>query len=313
MIPAATPPGPGREVSMPHPRALINPAILAALLGLLAPPTATAASALDLYYERSLMAEAGSLCGLFTPQVQSALVSAREQARGAALRSGVANRDLQATGERARSRARSAGCNSRDIAVAAQRVRSGFEGYAWLVRQDFPGDISGWKADRSVSSQRLLWRLTQDVRQGPVQMRFGIVGRTGTDSLMAVVSFPGGASPASARILMRDRRLTSGAYIDSRGESLRTLPLARRMPRSGPFETYAAEARSPAGSDLLPPGVKSGWALRFPAQAAAALADLDPREAVLVEFVFASGPPQRLYVEVGDFAAARAFLAARPG
>jgi hypothetical protein len=34
---------------------------------------------------------------------------------------------------------------------------------------------------------------------------------------------------------------------------------------------------------------------------------------VQVEFVFPSGPPQRLYVEVGDFAAARAFLAARPG
>lgn len=297
---------------MPHPRALINPVAPWAALALLF-ATDAAAGAADLYYERSLMAEAGSRCGLFTPQVQSALVSAREQARGAALRSGVAARDLQATGERARSRARSAPCDSRDITLAAQRVRSGFEGYSRQIRQDFPGDIAGWKADRSTSNQKLLWRLTQDVRQGPTQMRFGIAGRAGGDSLMAVAAWPGGATPYAARIVMRDRRLTAGAYLDARGESLRTLPLPRRMPRSGPFESYSAEARSAAGSDLLAPGMKSGWAFRFPAAAAAALADLDPREAVLVEFLFASAPPQRLYVEVGDFAAARAFLSVRTG
>lgn len=297
---------------MPHPRALINPAAMAAAALLLVPAGASA-GAVDLYYERSLMAEAGVRCSLFTPQVQSALVSAREQARGAALRSGVAAQDLKATGERARSRARSTSCDSRDLAVAAQRVRSGFEGYSRLVRQDFPGDIAGWKADRSVSAQRLMWRMTQDVRQGPAQMRFGIAGRTGGDGLMAVASFPGAAAPYSARIIMRDRRLTAGAYIDSRGESLRSLPLPRRMPRAGPYESYSAEARSSAGSDLLAPGMKTGWAFRFPAQAAAALADLDPRESVQVEFLFGSGPPQRLYLEVGDFAAARAFLAARAG
>lgn len=183
---------------MPHPRALINPAALSAAALLLAPAGAVA-GAVDLYYERSLMAEAGTRCGLFTPQVQSALVSAREQARGAALRSGVQARDLQATGERAR--ARSVACNSRDITLAAQRVRSGFEGYSRLIRQDFPGDVAGWKADRSGSAQRLMWRMTQDVRQGPAQMRFGVAGRTGGDSLMAVASFPGGAAPYSARIV----------------------------------------------------------------------------------------------------------------
>ena len=297
---------------MPHTRARINPAaLLAGAIVLVAP--AARAGAVDLYYERALMAEAGVKCGLFTPQVQSALVSAREQARGAALRSGVAVRDIQATRDRALSRAHSAGCDSRDIALAAQRVRSGFEGYARLVRQDFPGDLAGWKADRSVSAQRLLWRLTQDTRQGPVQMRFGIVGRTGGDSLMAVASFPGGATPYAARIVIRDRRVTAGAYLDARGESLRTLPLSRRMPRSGPFESFSADARSAAGSDLLAPGMTVGWAFRFPGQAAAALADLDPRESAQVEFLFTSAPTQRVYFEIGDFAAARAFLSARAG
>ncbi len=55
----------------------------------------------------------------------------------------------------------------------------------------------------------------------------------------------------------------------------------------------------------------SGWAFRFPAQAAGALAGLDPREAVAVEFLFATpdgDAVRRAYVEVGDFAAGRAFL-----
>jgi hypothetical protein len=44
------------------------------------------------------------------------------------------------------------------------------------------------------------------------------------------------------------------------------------------------------------------------------LSSLDPREAVAIDFLFASrnGPDQvrTAYVEVGDFAAGRAFLAA---
>ena len=306
---------------MPHPRRLINPvppqctplgALGIALAVALAAIPGMAAAA-DIYYERSLMAEAGVRCGLFTPQVQSALVSAREQARGAALRAGNSPQALRSIADRAKERARTTPCDSRDLGIAAQRVRSGFEGYARLIRQDFPGDMGVWRADRSVSAQRLLWRLSQDVRQGALQMRFGLAGRPGGDSLMAVASFPDGGAPYAARIVMRDRRLTSGVYLDARGESLKSLPLPRRMPRSGPYESYSAESRSTAGADLLPPGMAVGWAFRFPAQAAAAMAELDPREAILVEFLFASGPPRRIYVEVGDFAAARAFLAIRAG
>ena len=87
--------------------------------------------------------------------------------------------------------------------------------------------------------------------------------------------------------------------------------MARWLPPPTARNAYSAEARSPAGQDLLPKGFKSGWAFRFPAAAAHALAELDPREAVAVEFLFA-GPDgevvRRAYVEVGDFAAGRAFL-----
>jgi hypothetical protein len=67
---------------------------------------------------------------------------------------------------------------------------------------------------------------------------------------------------------------------------------------------------TPAGGDLLAPDMKTGWAFRFPAEAKAALAGLDPRETVAVEFLIPgdSGETVRTaYVEVGDFAAGEAF------
>jgi hypothetical protein len=43
-------------------------------------------------------------------------------------------------------------------------------------------------------------------------------------------------------------------------------------------------------------------------KAARELALLDPREAVAVEFLFPGDEVRRAYVEVGDFAAGKAFL-----
>ncbi|MCA3727024.1 MAG: hypothetical protein INE96_10040, partial [Phenylobacterium sp.] len=144
---------------MPHPFACINPAALAAAMAASLTLGAATAAANDIYYERSLMAEAGARCNLFTPQLQSALVSAREQARGAALRAGVPAQDVRAIADRARDRARSTPCDSQDLGIAAQRVRSSFAGYARLIRQDFPGDVGVWRADRSVNSRRPVWKL----------------------------------------------------------------------------------------------------------------------------------------------------------
>jgi hypothetical protein len=76
---------------------------------------------------------------------------------------------------------------------------------------------------------------------------------------------------------------------------------------------FMAEARL-APDPLIAPKGKDAIAYRFPASAAKAIAGLDPREAVSVEFLF-QGPGgrtvvRRALIEVGDFAAGQAFLAA---
>jgi hypothetical protein len=142
-------------------------------------------------------------------------------------------------------------------------------------------------------------------------MLFGLAGKEGANALLAVVQFADTRKPYGARLILRDVALSRGPYLDTLGRPPKQLPLYRRLPPEAAQDVYTAEARSRAGRDLAPKDMKNAWAFRFPAEAAAALAGLDPREAVAVDFLFeGSGRDQvrRAYVEVGDFAAGRAFL-----
>ena len=273
-----------------------------------------AASSLDLYYERAVMSAADARCSLFDPPVGSALNVAKYQARGAALRAGTDAAVLRNISQKAQARAYAVSCTSPDLALAAGRVRTAFDSYARMLKMDYPGDIVGWKADRSSSNLASRWRLTQDVTQNGDRLLFGLAGKSGANALLAIAHFSNGQAPYSARLIMRDDQMTVGPFLDARGAPLRSIPLDRRLAANGAQVSFTAEARSTAGSDLLPKDLTSGWAFRFPADAARLLAGLDPREAVAIDFIFPDDSTRRLYVEVGDFAAGRAFLqsASRP-
>ncbi|RYF94862.1 MAG: hypothetical protein EON95_03745 [Caulobacteraceae bacterium] len=277
-------------------------------------PAHAAGGALDLLYERTVMSAAGARCALFTPQVSAALDASRLQARGAALRAGARIETLGQTEGRAWRKARAADCRSPDLATAAGRVRSAFAGYSKLARMDYPGEVADWSADRSTSRSGERWKLSQTSAFGWDRLRFGLAGQYGAPRLTAVAVFADNATPYSARLVIRDITRTSGPYLDlrSRGRGGKLTLAARTSPRSA-SRVFTADARGPAGPMLLPADAKAGWAFRFPAAAQTALAGLDPREAVMVEFVFAGPSGDRVrqaHVEVGDFAAGRAFLAA---
>ena len=265
------------------------------------------AQILDLVYERTVMTTADARCGLFTPEVSAALAAGQAQARGAALRAGAAADDLRALEQRARDKGDRVDCGSSDLALAAGRVRNAFAGFSRLQRIDYPGEVAGWRADRT-GPGAIRWRLAQDTRFGPDRMTFGLAGRDAPGVLIAVAQFVDGQTPYAARLLTRDDARSSGPYLDHLTSSVRGLPLDRRLPPRSAQRIYAAEARSPAGLDLLPKDGRNGWAFRFPDAAAQQLAALDPRESVAVEFLFPGDVVRRAYVEVGDFAAGRAFL-----
>jgi hypothetical protein len=281
-------------------------------LALFAAPALARADALGAYYERSVMTAANQRCGLFTPELASALAAAQAQARGAALRSGASGGALAQLDERARGRAGAVACASPDIVKAAGRVRGAFDGYSRLRRMNFPGDTSDWTANRGVSRLGAVWKLSQAARFGGASLLFGLAGQGDARLLLAVVNFPDNAQPYAARLVMRDPALAQEPYLNAiQVHGKGPLPLDARTPPRSATRGILAEARGAADPALWPSGARSGCAFRFPAAAVAALAELDPREAVAIEFLFANGPRDEVrtaYLEVGDFAAGRAFL-----
>jgi len=269
------------------------------------PSALLAANAADQLYERTLMTAADGRCRLFTPTISAALDASRAQARGATLRSGASEQQVAALEQRARTKAAGAACDSRDLTLAASRVKKAFEGYSQMLSQVYPGDVSSWKAERSVSATIPVWRLSQPTAFGGDRMMFGLAGRA--KAVTAVSTFENGRRLYAARILVRDTTRTLGPYIDTRaGRSLS----GKVAPRNASL-VFPAETREEAPLTLLPIGAKTGLAFRFPAAAADAISRLDPREAVTVEFLFAGRGDEvtrKAYLEVGDFAAGRAFL-----
>ncbi len=265
-----------------------------------------AATAADQLYERTLMTSADARCRLFKPAIGSALDAARAQARGAALRSGANEVQVQAVEQRARIKAGSAACNSADLQTAAGRVRQAFDGYSTMLRTTYPGDRATWQADRSISATIPVWRLSQPAGFGGDRLVFGLSGRA--NDMLAVATFADGAQPYTARLVVRDTLRTQGPYLNARNAK----GLAANAAPRGASRVFGAETRDMAPATLLPTGAKTGLSFRFPREAADAMSRLDPREAATVEFVFTSrsgvDTVRRAYVEVGDFAAGRAFL-----
>jgi len=286
------------------------------IVGAAAP--ALAQSAAQLFYERMVMSVADTRCHLFDRPTSSALQAGASQARGAALRAGTSSKALREIQQRATAKAAGVSCNSPDIATAAGRVRTGFAGYARLQKMSYPGDTAAWEADRATSARLNMWGLSQSVRFGYDRMTFGIAsGPTQAPALTAMASFADGATPYAARLVLRDPHRAGEAYLNKRGADANgRIPLAARMPPSGATTAFSAQARDSAPRELLAADVKSGWSFRFPLAAAEALAQLDPRESAAVEFLFAGhggDTVRRAYLEVGDFAAGRAFLRATQG
>ena len=290
-----------------HQKGRARPAIALAI-GVAAsayPGALLAANAGDRLYERTLMTAADARCRLFSPTISAALDASRAQARGATLHSGATELQVTALEKRARAKAAGAACDSKDLTLAASRVKKAFEGYSQMLTMTYPGDVSSWKAERSVSATIPVWRLSQPSSFGANRVMFGLAGRT--KAVIAVATFENGQRPYVARVILRDPNRTLGPYIDPRsGKNL----AGKVAPRNASL-VFTAESRDEAPLTLLPTGAKTGLAFRFPPAVAQAMSQLDPREAVVIEFAFAGRGEEdtrKAYIEVGDFAAGMAFL-----
>jgi hypothetical protein len=254
------------------------------------------------FAERTALLALDVKCDLLSDPVRSALEAAAIQAQGALLRSGW----TQARAADLRARAAAAGarkaCTDPAVGKAVTDANAGFAGWARVMSMRFDGRFSAWNARRTPDPDRFLLR--QDA-SGARSGAFGL--RETDDGLRLTLALPlaaGERGPATVRLVLRDRAKAPVSPPD-----LRQSP-ARALSELAPSRTMQAALLPMArGQAKLENPNRTHVLFMFPDALAARLALLDPREAFFIEIDGAV--PQRLLFEVGDFAAARAFLLAR--
>ncbi len=262
-------------------------------------PAVAAGPSLRPYYERTLMGEAGRRCPLFTPAVMRSLTAGAAQARSAALGAGADPQAVDAVRGRATAKARATACDNPDLRIAAQRVRAAFLSWSRQPRLDLPGRGGGWTAERPWKPGPR-WTLATRGALAGAPLRFGLLRLDAPEpALAAVTPWPEASRAYAVRLVMRDGARAADPYLSRDGQ-----------PPPEASRAFLAQARGPA-----PAAVGPGFLVRFPPDADDALALLDPRENVRLEFAFPQPGGDRrvaVLIPVGDFATGRAFLAAGP-
>lgn len=271
----------------------------AALSAVLAAAAQGAVLNSNLYAERTVMREADARCRLFDPVVSQALQLGQVQARNALLRAGDDEGELSRITLAAEARGGSISCNDKILALEAKRIRSAFSAYIQIARLAFPGIRSAWKADKTVLSSRAeggRWALSGAPLRADRPVQFGVAAFDGSLRLFAQPPNVAGAKPITARLWLRNTDLADRPYL-SGGLNL--------PPRSISRAYFASDRRKG-------PDGNSGF--EFTESTARALSALDPRESVVVEFVYPEPNGERIVqavYEVGDFAPAIGFLTLR--
>jgi hypothetical protein len=275
---------------------------LAATLSLAMTAAASASdppNARETYVERRGLIEIDTRCRLLRADLRAALNVSMAQSRGALLREGWTNAQVRSLDQTVASAARNRACNDARTVQAAADAQRAFMRWINAGSMEFPGWERTWLARRGSADG---WRLSQAI-EAPVASVFGVRDREGSQRLALIVQVArGGAAPASAQLVMRNPR-----------NAMREVPLTQRV-------AYGLQAGAPApGQSASVPstrsmerlgGGRSQIVFTFPDTAFRDLLALDPRETVEIR-VNDGRRTQSLYVEVGDIAAARAFLTLR--
>jgi hypothetical protein len=271
----------------------------------------SAASAQDadlIFGERTAALAMDAHCDLFTDRQRAALDAARLQARGALLRSGIAPGQIQAYGDEIAADAGSRDCDSAEILAMHDRVLTAFEGYLRIGNMTFPGIAFSWFANRQILTDEPVWALLQDTGR----IRAGISRVDGDISF--TIALPDSGEYISAILVMRDTQRAPELYDPTMG-GMFAGPASASWAQWTPPEyarrlVWASDQMDGPAADALA-GASQGHVFRFPPSVVQQLGRLDPRETARIDLMGRNG--ERVasdYFEIGDFAAAIAFLRA---
>jgi hypothetical protein len=253
--------------------------------------TGPAASA---FAERHALLAADVKCGLLAPGARLALEAGALQARSALARIGASVADMDALAARAADIGRAKACDDGAIVAAAGAAREGYKVWARLHERQFYGAQSFWLARRTPDPQGG-WFLYQPIgaSEGRIGLRSGAAG----PQLIAWVN----QNAAAARLILRDPRRTQAPRFLAPNAFAEPVAFRALTPAASETIVFHARARTVEAR---------GVRFQFDDAALALMARLDSREGAILEVETAAGTMRRA-IEIGDLAAARAFLMAR--
>ncbi|MBL8538024.1 MAG: hypothetical protein JNM59_11530 [Hyphomonadaceae bacterium] len=248
------------------------------------------------YVERRGLLAADAHCHVLAPSLRGAIEVGALQTRGALLRAGWTSAQTNALEEATVAAARARACDDPRTASAVAQARASFGQWANAGSMAFPGWERTWTARRATIG----WRLRQDV-SAPRPATFGVrQSESGRQSLILALPVPRSAPPpSSVRLVMRDR-----ARAPARDISL-TTRIANGLAAGAPSPTTSRSYNGVYSSERNNGGATAVFT--FPDAAFGQMLALDPRESVELRLERGRAS-ERIFVEVGDIAAARAFL-----
>lgn len=277
--------------------------LLACALALMS-GAAHAQTAAEVFGERSLAIAVDDRCALLTADERNALNASWLQARGTLLRAGHSADDIRSTFDVITRRAATRSCDSTQAEGLIAGVRNAYTAFSRLPALDYPGGARMWAAQRR-RGELPVWTLSQTLADAPLPPRFGLYSDPTGEALSLFLTE--GASASGVAIVLRDAERAREPVDPTLGGLLAITgrPAWARLapPPHAEFRFWASGRRV----------IDDRLMFAFPDTATAALAELDPREAARIELYDARGQlTGQFYVEIGDFAAGLAFLAAQP-
>lgn len=271
---------------------------------------------------RYFFVEVDDRCHLLTAPAATALKAGYVQARNAALRAGHDMAALAPVLDNTRNAAAAVPCNAPQVTSAMSEAQDALRTYQVQMRLDLPGSRARWSGVRTDQDTNE-WRLVQYQNAAQADFAFGLYGTLARNSLSVTAHFADGARAYAARLLVRNPDVWTTGVIDP-------APYAPATQRPLGFSDVAALGFPAYGeadvSTLMKPAVKvnfAGFALGgryvgaqapvdaqrfdFPKTAIMAMARLDPREDVVIEFDCDDGPRYQRF-EVGDFIPGMAYV-----
>lgn len=266
-------------------------------------PAAPSPDAATAFAERSALLHAMDRCPMLDDDALAALAAGAAQARSALLRAGWTADRIAALRTRAIVSVDARACTDPALRQSVAQAQAGFAAWARLPAMQFPGQSAAWSATRAPDAEG--WYLRQEGRFGSI---LGVrEGENGPVVAFAAPLTANSPEPAFGILSFRDAARAPDSLIGVPGRSGQGLAAVSASP------AMARQVWARGREVILTEDGRRLAVLSFPINAFDGIDALDPREAIEVRLGRTVGETgARLYFEVGDLVAARAFLAVRP-